>query len=648
VEGPLHGDPRPSSDDLPFRQVAEHLATPCWISDAQGNLVWGNGAWLAYTGMTIDGIAGRGLDELHDPAAPPEVRRRWALARKAGEPAEMVLPLRGRDGGFREVLTRVVPIRRADGTITRWVGTNIDVSVQAEQQRRLAEEGRYQLLVDAITDYAIYRLDAKGIVSSWNTGAQRFKGYVAEEILGQNFSRFYTEEDRRSGLPQRALDIAAREGRFEGEGWRVRKDGARFWAQVTIDPIRAPNGELVGYAKITRDLTERRETQRALDQAREALFQSQKIEAIGQLTGGVAHDFNNLLMAILGSLDLVRKRLPQDPRITPLIDNAIQGAQRGAALTQRMLAFARKQELKPSSVDVPGLVSGIMGLLQHALGPRIALETRFAANLPPVLTDPNQLESALLNLTVNARDAMPEGGTIVIGAEPRAASSAPRLNLEPGDYVRVWVADTGAGMDAETLRRAADPFFTTKGIGKGTGLGLSMVHGLAEQCGGRLDIFSQPGEGTTVELWLPVPDADAAAEAGKPLVESLGSGPVGPLTILAVDDDSIVLINTAALLADLGHTVIEASSAEEALRILEQTSIDLLITDEAMPQMTGSQLIAAVKKTHPDLPIILATGYAELPAGSHPDVVRLAKPFVQHDLVRALAAATPAPPVVAG
>jgi PAS domain S-box-containing protein len=607
-----------------------------------------NGAWLAYTGMTVEDIAGRGLDDVHDPAAAPEVRRRWALARKAGEPAEMVLPLRGRDGGFREVLTRVVPIRGADGTIVRWFGTHTDVAVQAEQQRRQAEEGRYQLLVDAITDYAIYRLDPKGVVSSWNAGAQRFKGYVAEEILGQNFSRFYTEEDRRSGLPERALGIAAREGRFEDEGWRVRKDGERFWAQVTIDPIRAPNGELIGYAKITRDLTERREAQRALDQAREALFQSQKIEAIGQLTGGVAHDFNNLLMAILGSLDLVRKRLPPDPRITPLIDNAIQGAQRGAALTQRMLAFARRQELKPESVDVPGLVSGMMGLLQHALGPRIALETRFTANLPPVLTDPNQLESALLNLTVNARDAMPDGGAIVIGAEPRAVRSAPRLNLEPGDYVRVWVTDTGGGMDAETLRRAADPFFTTKGIGKGTGLGLSMVHGLAEQCGGRLDIFSQPGQGTTVELWLPVPGADAAAEADKPLPEPPAPGPVGPLTILAVDDDSIVLINTAALLADLGHTVIEASSAEEALQILKQTSIDLLITDEAMPQMTGSQLIEIVRNTHPDLPIILATGYAELPAGSHMDVVRLAKPFVQHDLVRALAAAAPAPPVVAG
>src|SRR3954465_14945044 len=297
----------------------------------------------------------------------------------------------------------------------------------------LSDDGRYRLLVEAVTDYAIYMLDANGIVTSWNPGAQRFKGYTAAEIVGQHFSRFYTDEDRETALPKRALETAAREGKFEAEGWRVRKDGSRFWAWVVIDPIRGPDGEIVGYAKITRDLTERKEAQQKLEKTREALLQSQKMEAIGQLTGGIAHDFNNLLMAVLGSLELMRKRLPNDPKLLALLENAGRGAQRGATLTKRMLAFARRQELKQEQVDIPELVRGMTELLQRSLGSSVSIETRFPLALKPVRTDANQLEMALLNLAVNARDAMPEGGQIVIAARQQEIGIG--NGLKPGSYV---------------------------------------------------------------------------------------------------------------------------------------------------------------------------------------------------------------------
>jgi PAS domain S-box-containing protein len=496
------------------------------------------------------------------------------------------------------------------------------------------DELSYRLLVEAIADYAIYMLDGLGQVTNWNPGAERIKGYRRHEIVGRHFSLFYTDEDRASGLPARALRTAAKEGRFENEGWRVRKDGSRFWAHVIIDPIRDPTGQLIGFAKITRDITERREAQIALEAAREALVQSQKLEAIGQLTGGVAHDFNNLLMAIIGSLELVRKRLPPDPRVTPLLDNAVQAAERGANLTQRMLAFARKQELKLEAVELGRLVDGVTGLLGQALGPSISIVASVSPELPPVHTDPAQLETALLNLAVNARDAMPNGGSIRILAEAEAVAAGSAIGLPPGDYVRLSVTDSGQGMDEETLARATEPFFTTKGVGKGTGLGLSMVHGLAEQSGGRLTIQSTSGEGTVVELWLPraAPQEQRRACGERMAAEAVTE----PLVILAVDDDDLVLRNTVAMLEDLGHQTFAAASAEEALSLIERELIDLVVTDYAMPKVTGVQLAQEIRIRRPALPVILATGYAELDQGAADDLVRLSKPFLQHHLAAAI------------
>src|SRR5207342_646361 len=374
----------------------------------------------------------------------------------------------------------------------------------------LTDEGRYRLLIEAVTDYAVYLLDPLGIVTTWNPGAQRFKGYTPGEIIGQHFSRFYTEQDREAGVPARALELAKREGKFEAEGWRVRKDGSCFWAYVVIDAIRHPSsGEIVGFAKITRDLTERKEVEEKLERAREFSLQAQKMEAIGQLTGGVAHDFNNLLTAVLGSLEMLRKRLPDDPKSIALLENAAQGAQRGTTLTKRMLAFARNYELKQEVIGIPELVRGMTELLQRSVGSAFNIETRFPLALKPVEVDANQLELALLNLTLNARDAMPDGGDIILTAREESVAGDKAIGLEAGQYIHLSVTDTGEGMDEETLRRATEPFFTTKGVGKGTGLGLSMVHGFAEQSGGRFVLRSQKDRVTTAELWLPVAKASA-------------------------------------------------------------------------------------------------------------------------------------------
>lgn len=520
------------------------------------------------------------------------------------------------------------PIFSPAGVLEGYAKVTRDLTerMQATEALRRSHE-QFQILVDGVTDYAIYMLDPQGRVTNWNSGAERIKGYSRAEIIGKHVSTFYTDEEREAGAPQQAMAAALRDGRYEKEGWRVRKDGSRFWAHVVVDAVRNAEGEVMGFAKVTRDITERTEAQRDLELAREALFQSQKLEAIGHLTGGIAHDFNNLLAAVLGSLELVKKRMAFDPRISPLIDNAVMGAQRGAALTQRMLAFARKQELKLEPVDVANLVEGMAEFIARTIGSDIDIETDVPAGLPPVLSDPNQLEAAVLNLAVNARDAMPGGGRLSISARREPDS----------DHVRLSLSDTGEGMDAETLAKAADPFFTTKGIGKGTGLGLSMVHGLMIQCGGKLEIRSAPGQGAVVDLLMPLaPHAEAAAPAAADLDKTSWSRNLSGLRVLAVDDDPLVLNNTAALLEDLGCDVLVATSGIQALELLaSDVSVELIITDQAMPNMSGIELGMAVRQLSLTLPIILATGFAEAPT-INPAQYRLQKPFSQAQLEQAI------------
>jgi PAS domain S-box-containing protein len=366
------------------------------------------------------------------------------------------------------------------------------------------------LLVDRIRDYAIYLIDRDGIVTSWNTGARRFKGYTADEIIGQHFSRFYTDEDRASGLPARALATAEHEGVFEAEGWRVRKDGTRFWASVLIDPIRDDDGQLIGFAKITRDITERRENQLALDEARAQLHQAQKMEAVGHLTSRFAHDFNNILQIISNGLELATRQLASGRvDVQGHLAAARDAADRARLMTDRLLAFARKQPLKPQRVDIVGLVNGMRRLFEQSLGPDITLDAAVPNDLWTVWIDPSQLENALLNLVINARDAMPQGGRVLI--------SASNLHIEPdpknpdgrhGDHVRIAVTDTGTGMTPEVAARAFEPFYTTKPPGQGTGLGLAQIYGFVGQSGGTCRIDSAPGRGTTIVLCLPRQRAD--------------------------------------------------------------------------------------------------------------------------------------------
>lgn len=344
----------------------------------------------------------------------------------------------------------------------------------------------------------------------------------------------------------------------------------------------------------------------------------------------------NLLMAVLGSLELLRKRLPEDdPRARALLENAVEGAKRGSSLTQRMLAFARRQDLQQEAVELTTLVYGMSQLLNQIVATNIQIETRLPRSLPAVLTDPGQLETALLNLIANARDAMPNGGTIKITARPVDLSSPNPHELAPGSYVCLVVEDEGDGMDEATLAKVTEPFFTTKGIGKGTGLGLPMVDGLAAQSGGKLILRSQPGVGTEVELWLPAANQTKAdvVQMEPQMTEAVAQH---SLKILAVDDDALVLMNTAAMLEDLGHVVIEASSAKQAMEIISQEGLDLVVTDHAMPGMTGLQLIEVVRELQPNLPFILATGYAELQGDATRPFVKLDKPFMQAELAEAV------------
>jgi PAS domain S-box-containing protein len=629
------------TDDGRYRLLVEGIREyAIYMLDPDGRVTSWNPGAARFTGYESAEVVGQHFSRFYS-----EEEREAGLPQKALKiaAAEGVFEGEGwrvrKDGSRFWAHVLIDPIISNAGELVGFAKITRDLTERKKAQTAIRQsEEQFRLLVQSVVDYAIYMLDAEGNVASWNTGAQRLKGYSADEIIGQHYSRFYTEEERTQGIPDQNLHVAAAQGRFEKEGWRVRKDGSHFWANVVIDPIKDASGKVVGFAKVTRDFTERREAQLALEQARETLFQSQKMEAIGQLTGGVAHDFNNLLMAILGSLELARKRMQFDPKVAPLIDNAILAGQRGATLTQRMLIFARREKLNPQAVDLLSLVRGMREMFQRSLGAETRIETRFPLSLPMVTVDPVQLETGLLNLCLNARDAMPEGGIITISADEGTfdTSSSKRLH-----GVRLAVSDTGIGMDEATLARAVDPFFTTKGIGKGTGLGLSMVKGLIEQSNGRLVTNSKLGAGTTVQMWLPVAaqaleeTAPTRPEAEQPMIVSSR-----PLVVMAVDDDPLVLLNTKMMLEDLGHTVVEAKSGAEALEVLTRIAqVDLVISDQAMPNMTGLQLASLIKESWPDVPIIIATGYAEMPNGGT-DLPKIMKPYFEGDLARAIAEAT--------
>jgi PAS domain S-box-containing protein len=497
-----------------------------------------------------------------------------------------------------------------------------------QNQRILFESERsFRLLVEGVTDYALYMLDPTGIVTSWNIGGQRIKGYAPEEIVGRHFSSFYTETDRANGKPARALRIAEETGRYEEEGWRVRKDGTFFWASVVIDPIRE-DGELVGFAKITRDITERREAQLNLERMQQQLAQSQKLDALGQLTGGVAHDFNNLLMIISGSLHTLRKTVGDDPRSQRAL-SAIEGAtRRGASLTSQLLTFARRQSVNPQAVDVAERIDAVREVLDAAVGSAVTLQFDVVHGVWPVLVDVAEFETALVNLVINARDAMAGGGVIIISAHNDSRGG----EAGAGGQVAISVQDTGTGIAPDILSKIFDPFFTTKPIGKGTGLGLSQVHGFAHQAGGTVKVASELGKGTRVTILLPRKEAAPAAEATD-TVDIGGSG-----IVLLVEDNPEVASVSASLLEQLGYTVRRVANAEAALREIELDGIDLVFSDIVMPgKMDGLGLARHLKATKPGLPILLASGYSDAALNVRGDFPILRKPYEIHELSQAIA-----------
>jgi PAS domain S-box-containing protein len=501
-----------------------------------------------------------------------------------------------------------------------------------KQQRDLFESERsFRLLVEGVADYALYMLDPSGIVTSWNIGGQRIKGYSPDEILGQHFSRFYTEADRTNGRPARALRIAREQGRYEEDGWRVRKDGTFFWASVVIDPIYE-DGRLVGFAKITRDMTERRNNQLKLDQMQKQLAESQKLDALGQLTGGVAHDFNNLLMIIAGNLHILKRRAGDDPKFRRAAEAIENATKRGAALTNQLLTFARRQSVNPEPIDLAERIEAIRQVLDTGVGSAVRLEFDIEPKIWPVTVDVAEFETALLNLVINARDAMSSGGTITISARNRTSADP----MTSGDFVAITIEDTGHGIARDILDKIFDPFFTTKPVGKGTGLGLSQVHGFAHQAGGTISVQSELGKGTQITMLLPRQQV-AQRDEREDAVEVGGCG-----TVLLVEDNPDVAAVSRNLLEQLGYNVRRAPDAEAALREIERQDgddeIDLVFSDIVMPgKLDGLALAYRLRELRPDLPVLLATGYSDVAATVRGEFPILRKPYEIHQLSRAIA-----------
>jgi PAS domain S-box-containing protein len=519
--------------------------------------------------------------------------------------------------------TRTAVERRRAQRALEKLTASLERQVEDRTAALQRSEARLRAIFDSSYQYqGLLTLDGT-VVNANTTSLQGIRG-TAEDVVGK---RFWETPwiSKTPGMADVIRDSVTTAARGETVRLELHLDLPIGWRSFdfTMRPLRDEHGDIVAIVPEAVDITERR-------QAEEALRQSQKLEAMGQLTGGVAHDFNNLLTPIVGSLDLLRRRGVGGEREQRLIDGALQSADRAKTLVQRLLAFARRQPLQTTSVDVAGLVTGMADLVASTTGPQIKVVVDLADDVPAAKADANQLEMAILNLAVNARDVMTDGGTLRISAAGETIGPGHRSGLNPGPYVRLSVADTGTGMDEATLARAIEPFFSTKGIGKGTGLGLSMVHGLASQLGGALALSSRPGLGTNVELWLPeAPEtAGSAASPAAAPADSVGKG-----TVRLVDDEVLIRMSTADMLSEAGYEVMEAGSSEEALKLFDDGArIDVLVTDHLMSGMTGGELAQVVRDRRPDLPVLIISGYAET-EGMPSDLPRLTKPFREADLI---------------
>ena len=587
-----------------------------------------NPAWTKLLGWTEDEIKSLHVNELRHPDdAAVAISARSQLAR--GMPTVRVENrLRHRDGSWRWISWTMT----ADSGLIYVSGRHIKSEKQAAVALRESDR-QFRSLVAGVTDYALYMLDPNGVVSSWNAGAERIKGYTEDEIIGRHFSQFYTPEDRKAGLPNRSLAIAAATGRFEAEAWRMRKDGSLFWANVVIDAIHDESGKLIGFAKITRDITERRNAQEALERAHQQLAQAQKMEAIGQLTGGVAHDFNNLLMVVSGQAQSLMRRLTAEKDIRSL-EAILTVASRGEALTRQLLTFSRRQPQNPRTVQLNQTIAAFRDVLGSSARGKIDLRIEILKDIWPVSIDIPEFELALVNLVVNARDAMPEGGSILVTAENVALQGSETVEGLKGEFVALSVSDTGVGIAPEILPKIFEPFFTTKSPDKGTGLGLSQIYGFAQQSGGAVNVLSTIGQGTRVTLYLPHSHAPVTVVVpNETSGQSLGQGE----TVLIVEDNPDVKTVAITLLEQLNYRTIAVDNAVAALDFLANgTPVDLVFSDVMLPgDLDGLALAEAIKKKYPKLPVLLTSGYAKALAGRH-GVLILRKPYQVAALAKAV------------
>jgi PAS domain S-box-containing protein len=598
------------------------------VSNFQGYFTSVNPAWTNVLGWSEAEIKAMHVSELRHPDdAPGAIAGRARLAQ--GVPTvRMENRFRHKDGTWRWIAWTMT----ADAGNIYVAGRHITNEKWAAEQLRDSEQ-QFRLLVAGVTDYALIMLDPRGTVTSWNAGAERIKGYKAEEITGQHFSRFYTEEDRAKGLPERALAIAAETGRFEAEARRQRKDGSQFWANVVIDAIHDDQGKLIGFAKITRDITERRNAQAALELTQAQLAQSQKMEALGQLTGGVAHDFNNLLMVISGHAQSLLRRLSSPKNVRSL--EAIQtAASRGEALTRQLLTFSRRQPTNPKTVRPARIVAAFRDVLAGSARGNIELHIDILPDVWPICIDIPEFELALVNLVVNARDAMPGGGTIAVSATNVTLSGHETAERLKGDFVALTVADTGTGIPPEILSKVFEPFFTTKEPDKGTGLGMSQAYGFARQSGGAIVAASELGKGTEVTIYLP---RSTKAESEVAASEALDAAPGRGETILVVEDNPDVQKVATAMLEQLNYRTVAVDSAPAALGALKSgTSIDLVFSDVMLRgDVNGIALAQEIRRLYPDMPIVLTSGYAKA-IDTRPGLPILRKPYQLSSLAQAI------------
>ena len=593
------------------------------------------------TGYVAHEVIGQPIDILYPPKDQANERPALALqmAREDGRFEEEAWRLR-KDATRFPAQTTVGRVIGPDGSVAGYAVVLRDLSERMQAAEALHQSQElFRRFIDSVVDYAIYTLDLHGMITSWNAGAERIKGYTAAEVVGRHVSTFCTEADRRAGEADRALAEAATVGHFSAECWRVRKDGSQFRASIVINPVFSSDGDLLGFVKITRDITDRY----AMEQARERAQQAQKMEAIGHLTAGVAHDFNNLLTTIAGSVDLMG-RYSGDARVGRLAETVHHAIERGQKLNAQLLTFAGRQRQRPVLTDLNGLIRVFEALLERAVSDAVTLRLDLDPQLDAVLVDQGQFQSAVLNLVVNAREAMTKGGTLTIETRNvtlSAEEAAALGELAAGPHVAVAVRDTGAGMSEAVRQRAVEPFFSTKPPGLGSGLGLSQVHGFARQSAGGLEIESRENEGTVVRLLLP-----RAAVEPKPAQAGLARERPA---ILLVEDDPEVREIAAEALEGSGYQVFAAEDAHQALSILQRgVPIDALFTDVVMPHgVDGVELANQARALRPDLPVLLASGYARETLrtldAAHGDTPFIAKPYRMAELQRVLRRLTQRP-----